>query len=720
MQRLVDPDPDWNGAFKTAPDGSAFFIVTTRGNLQTGTNDYSLKIYFLDDVHAFVNKTGPRPEPRELARFSSSSNRPAISSPQWSAHTNSIYFLAETPDTLPQLFAADTKTGDTRQLTTFKGGVWSYDVVNNMAILTTRSSPPDNAALSDSIAGYTVKEDDLQSLALLTSNGTTDRHTYYKTIILDLDNNEYTKVVEAPAALTENSKGLWLSPDGTKAVAIRPVAQPPSLWNDYQHPRPTRKIHIPDASSDREWTNPKIAQFVLIDLDDHSVTPIVAAPTGAFVDVATAPHALWHTDGQSVVLVNTLLPIYPDSEVVDSSAYAVQVDLKSGNLTPITKLKSFWVQKDFARVTGVQWHQSNDNILEVRSADVNGPLPSRLFRRNEKGWVVYDEADAQPSMSSALELSVHEALNTPPEIVAHDPHTGAKTQLSKLNPDFRHINFQKADIFRWTDAEGTKWTAGLLKPAGYLPQKSYPLVIQMHGFWPNKYMLDGSHTLSGGAFTTGQAAQALAAKGMMVLQLEDRFEHRYTPHEARSHMLGIESAIAALAKKGIVDLERIGLSGFSRAGYYAKYTLAHSDTKFKAALISDSVDRGYMSYLMRLNAPLPNDQQEYRTMNGGNPVTSDGIKNWLAQVPAFNIYNVSTPVRLEAIGWPSMLSQWEFYAGLKLREQKVQMTYYPAGVHILVKPLERWRSQQGAVDWFNCWLNQVDPVTDICRKIRSD
>jgi hypothetical protein len=65
---------------------------------------------------------------------------------------------------------------------------------------------------------------------------------------------------------------------------------------------------------------------------------------------------------------------------------------------------------------------------------------------------------------------------------------------------------------------------------------------------------------------------------------------------------------------------------------------------------------------------------------------------------------VQAPVRLETIRWDSVLEAWEIYSSLRQQNNPVDLIYMPSGQHILQKPLERYASQQGNVDWFRFWL----------------
>jgi len=107
-------------------------------------------------------------------------------------------------------------------------------------------------------------------------------------------------------------------------------------------------------------------------------------------------------------------------------------------------------------------------------------------------------------------------LNMPPRIVVMDRETKQKTTLLDLNPQFAELAFGKVEEINWKDGTGNTVSGGLYFPPQYIPGKRYPLVIQTHGFEPGTFVIDGSHM-------TASAAQPLAGREIMVLQVKDIF-----------------------------------------------------------------------------------------------------------------------------------------------------------------------------------------------------
>ena len=70
---------------------------------------------------------------------------------------------------------------------------------------------------------------------------------------------------------------------------------------------------------------------------------------------------------------------------------------------------------------------------------------------------------------------------------------------------------------------------------------------------------------------------------------------------------------------------------------------------------------------------------------------------------------IHTPMLLQSITGP--LGEWEVYAGLQWLKKPVDLVnFYPEGAHQLVRPQQKYLSEQSAVDWYRFWLKgEEDP-----------
>jgi dipeptidyl aminopeptidase/acylaminoacyl peptidase len=174
-----------------------------------------------------------------------------------------------------------------------------------------------------------------------------------------------------------------------------------------------------------------------------------------------------------------------------------------------------------------------------------------------------------------------------------------------------------------------------------------------------------------------------------------------TPQESfrNFHMLAYEGVIDYLDGLGLIDRDRIGIIGFSRTACFVGYTLTHSKYRFAAASLVDGISCGYFEEIA-----LPNGAYDDNNLNGGAAPFGEGLKIWIKNSPGFNLDHVQTPVRLVALGNVSVLSAWEWYAGLTLQKKPVDFILIPGAIHIGVKMSQRILTQQGVVDWFGFWL----------------
>jgi len=238
---------------------------------------------------------------------------------------------------------------------------------------------------------------------------------------------------------------------------------------------------------------------------------------------------------------------------------------------------------------------------------------------------------------------------------------------------------------------------GLYLPPQYVPGKRYPLVIQTHGFDPDRFWIAGP-------YSSAFAAQPLASQGMVVLQMNDSFHDvTDTPQEAERAMHAYESAIDYLDREGIIDRGRVGLIGFSRTCFYVKYALTHSQKHFSAAIVSDGIDAGYLQYLLFYDQT-SGLALEFESLIGGEPFGA-GLALWMKNSPGFLVDRVKTPLLIQAIGPDSLLGEWQWFKGLERLNRPVDLVYLPEGSHVLVKPWERMASEEGSLDWLCFWLS---------------
>ena len=387
-------------------------------------------------------------------------------------------------------------------------------------------------------------------------------------------------------------------------------------------------------------------------------------------------------------------------------AHVFTVDVKTGEIQTVIRRDS--------HVAGspVYWHDlpmAWDSVTGKMLVRVDEHRFDFMIYRNgswTRDWAVEidpagEELQTSFDSDSRSLVYVSEAPTRPPDLVLQDVQKSTRITLTDLNPKFREIALGGIEEFQWVNKYGSHCTGRLIKPPGSQKGKRYPFVFIAAGF-SNRFVSD---LPAGTLGAPGFAPQSLASAGFVVLLghypddnhiPKGRFPGRM--REAWNWKAMVESAVAALARKGLVDASNIGLAGFSRTSWLCDFTITHSVLPFVAASSSDGglyTYRGYFKY----NSGINMDTDESQV---GGPPLGKTLHNWLVAAPAFNAIHVRSALLMEYTG--DIGDALEFFITLNRMGKAVELYHYPKGTHPLNTPLERLASTQRNLDWFRFWM----------------
>jgi hypothetical protein len=185
--------------------------------------------------------------------------------------------------------------------------------------------------------------------------------------------------------------------------------------------------------------------------------------------------------------------------------------------------------------------------------------------------------------------------------------------------------------------------------------------------------------------------------------------HYVTPEDGPFYVGGFEAAIKQLAAQGMIDPHRVGVIGFSYTCFHVLYALTHRPDLFVAASITDGLNMGYVQYIFSTDSESGFGQRAISQTNGGLPF-GKGLMEWATRGPGFNLDRVEAPLLISALERGQLLAEWEIYSGLRVLGKPVDMVWlrHEDAPHVLVKPKQRYFSQQLAVDWFGFWLQDYE------------
>jgi dipeptidyl aminopeptidase/acylaminoacyl peptidase len=659
MRRVAGfDDGPW---YAVSPDRSNVAFVVTRGDLATNSNIFSLLLWRKGSWQHGV------PTVRTLLTFTSTSIRSAIQRPSWSADGHSVFFLGEHPKQQQQLFSVDVDTRRVRQCTHYATAIRAFGIAahtNTFAFVAEQKirTMEDARALEDGIEIGTGPEFALPRLLALQKGGSqanSESSVFVGTC------GRLIRAIRTPAVLAWWATP-YLSPDGRYAIIEELVLARPTQWDGYPYHNVDRRIN-------------------LIDLSSGMSRVLVDSPIGL-----GGSEVAWADDSRSVLISNLFLPLSShiskeELERRSSVPFPVEVMIPDGQLVKLDQNGTNYRLKE--------WDQRENVVVLERRFGADSPGTVVYSRARDGKWKKLSNQLARQQMD---EIEQIEDPNTPPRLFVTDSGTHQRALLLDLNPQFEHLQFSRVERLSWDTTGGYKINAGLYLPLGYISGKRYPLVIQTHGFDPGRFYIDGP-------LSSAFAAQPLAARGIMVIQLDNDFQHDMGQFkEVERETSKFRSVIAYLDERKLIDPRRVGIVGFSRTCLYVKSALTQAP--FAAASVEDGWDGGYWQFLEYGNV-----SDDFTTIlrlgsYDGQPPFGNGLKVWALRSPIFNIDKVSTPLRIVAPGTASLLGEWEWFAALRIMRKPVDMLLMQEDDHPLVRPWNRRISLQGNVDWFDFWL----------------
>jgi hypothetical protein len=373
-------------------------------------------------------------------------------------------------------------------------------------------------------------------------------------------------------------------------------------------------------------------------------------------------------------------------------------------------------------VSDVSWSPGGTVLSLTRKLEGQEPK-SESYRFDGSGWVRSEQPARsevpQPtvtasSKASELSVEVREDQNRPPEVVARVG--SSEVSLFGKDPALQGVALQQFRPFAWTGPDGSKHVSGLLLPAGYKPGQPVPIVIQPYSYVPELFQPDGSST-------TGDAAQALAARGIGVLidnsvvdllARQDNSNPDLSPEdEGPQFVERIDAIVDALVSQGISNGSRIGLLGFSRGGHETYFQLTHPGRHLMSAVaIMDGMMGSYPD-MFRNMADSSNQPWGFGA-TGRTPWQNPYY--WLTFDYGLNTDRVLSPALFakthQGIPATDDPELEETVGAFWLAGDKPLDTLQLAPAsHNLSMPLQRAALMANNVDWFAFWLKgEEDPA----------
>jgi hypothetical protein len=721
LTQFDQPERTVNPSILYSPDHKYFLVLTERGRRDLNCVESSIRIYRTKDASDFVSQLTREPAPLPIFSLSKAVYKygPVIHEVHWVPESTGVAFLAKTASGNDQLWLVDVITNKMWPLTREDEFVTGFNVLSRTNFVYTVMSPAiqQKAMRDERAAAVTGTGESLPVLMF--------PHIAFSPDGVFHDLSEAWAVTGGRKVRVDGKSGhpLPIHIEGTHALALRPngryvatvlaVTDVPTEWEAlYRPPYPSVAAKVKAGPQDTDAFNgiDFISEFVLLDLPTGKTKRLTGAPTGAFAGWSGNSQVDWSFDGRYLVLSNTF--VAPKKvRVGGRPCAAAVVDVDNDDLVCL-ELKTIAdrvldgteaaYREAWPYIYNAHFVHGNSSEVEVTYRGPGVARKNAIFRRAADGTWNSDETEPSLLGDDSVDISIKQDLNVPPVLMVRNQTTQVSRVLWDPNPQLRSIGLADESVFRWKDKNGRDWIGGLYKPPDYVEGRRYPLVIQTHGFREHDFIPNG-------LYPTVFAAQELAAVGFIVLQVRDCVI-RETIDEGPCQVAGYEAAVFELASAGLVDPSSVGIAGFSRTCYYVLEALTTSTLQFKAALIADGINAGYLQYMAFVDHGGQNIwAHDAESLNGGRPFGS-GLTEWLARSPEFKMDRVTAPLQVVSRTGEGLLLMWEPYAALHYLHKPVDLLVLNSEEHVSTNPGGRLVSQQDSVDWFRFWLKgEEDP-----------
>jgi dipeptidyl aminopeptidase/acylaminoacyl peptidase len=307
-------------------------------------------------------------------------------------------------------------------------------------------------------------------------------------------------------------------------------------------------------------------------------------------------------------------------------------------------------------------------------------------------------------------ICARESAAVPRRLVSIDVGTAKSAMLFDPNPDFSVDRLAPVERLTWYDAQGVATYGDLVLPPDHKAGQRHPLIVvqyQSRGF------------VRGG---TGDEypLQLLARHGFAVLGFQRPSELpiaetvRNLTELQRANIAGfaerrmivsaLEAGVDAAITRGVVDAERLGITGLSDGAVTVQYILSRPN-RFKAAVLSTCCDDPG-SALSAAGLGYRDDVLSWGYPSPGAP--GDGF--WRGYSLAMSADVVKTPILMQLADDEFRLAL-ETYSSLQYRKLPVDMFVFPDEHHYKWHPAHRLAVYARNLAWFDFWLRGVsDPA----------
>jgi dipeptidyl aminopeptidase/acylaminoacyl peptidase len=356
----------------------------------------------------------------------------------------------------------------------------------------------------------------------------------------------------------------------------------------------------------------------------------------------------------------------------------------------------FFVRADGPNYGRRTWHAWNVARDEVRLV-------------LKEHWAQYSSCSpTRDRLICLMETPIH-----PRVVVSVDLVSGRIRTLWNPNPQFADLSVGEVERIEWSDTKNRSTHGLLVKPLGHEKGRRFPLIIVGYR----------AAALIHGGTGAEYPAHVFAANGMGTLLYDtpdpwDVFATVSDPREELIRMWSddvpeltvpfalLESAVTLLDQRGLIDPNKVGITGFSTGMSQATYALIHSNRYAAAAISSPPWAPG--SHALTQSGEF--GRRLFAAIGLGAAGTDEG-RLWPELALTLNVGRVNAPLLVNAADSEYVIGRDTVVTFAEAAKPIVEMHVYPDENHVKWYPAHRLSVYERNTDWFNFWLlGREDPA----------
>jgi dipeptidyl aminopeptidase/acylaminoacyl peptidase len=336
-----------------------------------------------------------------------------------------------------------------------------------------------------------------------------------------------------------------------------------------------------------------------------------------------------------------------------------------------------------------EWDPASAKVRRITTLGgiLEGNLPYRLS--GEEGGC--------PIAGNSM-VCEYEDSTVAPRVIRIDLVSGRVVTLFDPNPAITADRLGRVETQTWQDGLGNHLFSKLVFPPLYNSHQRYPLVISTYTC---KGFLRGG---SGAEFpeflfaAAGMLSMCIQYNGAQPRYAESIKEMEQVPPLERARAL-YESIIEDLDRRGLIDIEHIGIGGLSWSSKVVEWELFHSDRLAAASIAAPSLPDPIWADWMSVSR-----WDQVRPLYGLPASDDPADPAWQAISPALNARKIKTPLMINAAEG-EVRPGIQLYAALRREKVPLELYVYPEEEHqIFAYPSHRAIIYERNVDWFRFWL----------------